>query len=210
VLPPPPHPPRGAELTAEKLLQATHELLCETAGAEPSVSQICARADVRVAMVSYCFGGKAQLLDALVDRAVGGIMAEQDALMGRGLAPEEALAVQVEATVRNLVRYPYLNALSSRLAAGDHSVARLSETFVRPTLAFYRRLVDEGVARGTLRPVDPTLLLFSVVGMCDFLFVARGWLADTGQALDDALVERFAEHTVQLVLRGVSPTPSGG
>lgn len=203
VLPPPPHPPRGAEVTAEKLLQATHELLVERAGAEPSVSQLCERAGARVAMVSYCFGGKAQLLDALVDRVVGGIMAEQEALRARRLPPEEALAVQVEATVRNLVRFPYLNSLSSRLTTGDASVARMSATFVRPTLAFYRELVEEGVARGTFRPVDPTLLLFSVIGMSDFLFAARSWLADTGQALDDALLERFADHTVQLVLHGV-------
>lgn len=204
-LPPPAHEPRGAEITAEKLLQAAHELLDETSGAEPSVSQICERAGVRIAMVSYCFGGKAQLLEALFDRVIGGIMAEQDALAARGLPPDEALAVQVEATVRNLVRYPYVHSLGPRLAAGDRAVARMSETFVRPTQELYRRLIDEGVAAGIFRPVDPTLLVFSVVGMCDFLFVARDWLDDAGQRLDEDLVDRFAQHTVKLVLHGLTP-----
>jgi AcrR family transcriptional regulator len=205
VLPHPPHPPKGAEITAEKLLEAAHELLDETSGAEPSVSQICERADVRVAMVSYCFGGKTQLLEALFDRIISGIMAEQDALAARDLPPEEALAVQIEATVRNLVRYPYVHSLGPRLAAGDRAVVRMSETFVRPTQELYRRLIEKGVEAGTFRPVDPTLLVFSVVGMCDFLFVARDWLTDVGQTLDDELIDRVVQHTVRLVLHGVAP-----
>ena len=204
-LPPPAQEPRGAEITAEKLLQATHELLDESSGAEPSVSQICERAGVRIAMVSYCFGGKAQLLEALFDRIIGGIMVEQDALAARGLPPEETLAIQIEATVRNLVRYPYVHSLGPRLAAGERAVARMSETFVAPTQELYRRLLEEGAASGVFRPVDPTLLVFSVVGMCDFLFVARDWLADAGETLDEELIDRFAKHTVQLVLHGLAP-----
>lgn len=206
-LPPPPQPPRGADVTREKLLQATHELLFERAGDEPSVSQICERADVRVAMVSYCFGSKAGLLDALVERAMSGLMAEQAELMSRRLPPEEALAVHVEATVRNFVRYPYMNSLSERLAAGDRAATGMGETFVRPTLAFYRELLDEGVTAGRFRPADPTLLLFSIVGMCEFLFAARSWLTDAGETLDEDLVERFADHTVRLLLHGLMVEP---
>lgn len=203
MLPPPPHPPRGAEVTGEKLLQATHELLFEGAGEEPSVSQICERADVRVAMVSYCFGGKTQLLNALVERAVTGIIAEQSELASRALPPEEALAVQVEATVRNFVRYPYMSSLSQRLAAGDRTAAAMAELFVTPVLGFYRDVLTAGHAAGTFREVDPTLFFFSVVGMSEFLFAARSWLSFTGERLDDALVDRFAEHTTEMVLRSV-------
>ncbi|MCW3039317.1 MAG: hypothetical protein JWM31_1222 [Solirubrobacterales bacterium] len=203
-LPPRPEPPRGAEATAEKLLQAAHELLDASAGVEPSVSQICERAGVKLAMVSYCFGGKAQLLEALFDRVIGGMMAEQEALAARGLPPEETLAVQVEATVRNLVRYPYVHSLGPRLAAGERAVTRMSETFVRPTRDFYARLIDDGVASGVFRPIDPELLVFSVVGMCDFLFVARDWHEDAGKRMDKDLIERFVRHTVEFVLHGVA------
>jgi TetR/AcrR family transcriptional regulator len=170
------------------------------------VSQICARAGVRLAMVSYCFGGKAQMLDALVDRAVSEIMAEQEQLIALQLPPEQALWRQVTATVRNFVRYPYMNSLSERLHAGNASVARMTETFVRPTLAFYRELIDAGVRQGTFRPTDPVMLLFSVVGMCEFLFAARSWLEDTGETLDEDLINRFSTHTVELLLHGIGTT----
>lgn len=204
-LPPPELPPRGAEITREKLLQATHELLFERGGEEPSVSQICERADVRVAMVSYCFGSKAGLLEALGARAVSQMMGEEQRLIELGLPPQEALALHVRAMVRNFVRFPYMSSLSERISAGDATATGMAQTVAQPTIAFYRDLLDQGVEQGTFRTgVDPTLLLFSIVGMCEFLFSARSWVQDTGETLDDALVDRFADHTVELLLHGLS------
>ncbi len=203
-LPPPDLPPRGAEITREKLLQATHELLFERGGEEPSVSQICERADVRVAMVSYCFGSKAGLLEALGARAVSQMMGEEQRLIELGLPPQEALALHVRAMVRNFVRFPYMSSLSERISAGDATATGMAQTVARPTIAFYRDLLDQGVEQGAFRAgVDPTLLLFSIVGMCEFLFSARSWVQDTGETLDNDLVDRFADHTVELLLHGL-------
>lgn len=203
-LPPPDAPPKGADVTREKLLQATHELLYENGGEEPSVSQICERADVRVAMVSYCFGGKAGLLEALGSRAVSQIMSEEERLIALGLPPQEALALHVRAMIRNFVRFPYMGSLSERIATGDPTATGMAQTVAQPTIAFYRDLLDQGVEQGVFREgIDPTLLLFSIVGMSEFLFSARSWVQDTGETLDDDLVERFSEHTVQLLLHGL-------
>jgi AcrR family transcriptional regulator len=188
--------------TREKLLQATHELLDERAGAEPSVAQICERAGVQVAMVSYCFGGKAGLLEALVERTCAGVIEELDRLAAMDLPPDEKLRLHVAAMVRNFVKYPYVHQLSERLVAGEHTAERMASLFAKPTLAFYRDLL----ATGAFRPgLDPTLLFFSVVGACEFLFAARSWLAEgAGETLDEALVERFTTHTIELVLHGIA------
>ena len=51
--------PRGnADVTRSKLLDATDALLTERPGRTPTVAELCARADVNVAMVKYCFGSK--------------------------------------------------------------------------------------------------------------------------------------------------------
>lgn len=196
--------PTGADATREKLLQAAHELLFERAGAEPSVSQISQRAGVQVAMVSYCFGGKTGLLEALIERTSGGVVSELERLAAVDLPPVEKLRRHVAAIIRNFVRFPYANQLSERLGAGDRHAARMAAVFARPTLAFYRDLLGEGVRRGEFREVDPTLLFFSVIGMCEFLFAARSWLGDAGESLDDELIERFTDHTIELVLHGIA------
>jgi hypothetical protein len=44
----------------------------------------------------------------------------------------------------------------------------------------------------------------TVVGMCEFLFSARPWLTyGFGVALDESLVERYAERVSNLVLAGI-------
>jgi TetR/AcrR family transcriptional regulator len=179
--------PRGAELTREKLLQATHELLCENSGAEPSVSQICQRAGVQVAMVSYCFGGKAGLFEALIDRTM------------------TELRLHIAALIRNYVRFPYANQLSERLAAGDRVTTRIAGLLARPMLEFYSELLEQGRAAGEFRRIDPALFSFSLVGMCEFVFAAPNWLEHAiGKPVDDELIERFTDHTVALVMDGIA------
>lgn len=195
---------KGAEQTAEKLLQATHELLVEHGGVEPSVAELCERAGVQVGMVSYCFGGKTQLLEALLERTLAGVIAELRRLETTDLPPKEKLRRHVAGVIRNFVRYPYAQRLSQTLAAGGPPVARMADQFAGPLLAFHERLLREGVERGEFREVDPTLFFFSLVGASEFLFAGRSWLDDlAGEQIDEAMVERFTEHTTELVLRGI-------
>ena len=72
-------------------------------------------------------------------------------------------------------------------------------------MAFYQQLLAAGSQAGAFRDVDPTLFSVSLVGMCEFLFAARSWLQDAaGEAIDEPLIERFIEHTTDLVLRGIA------
>ncbi len=194
---------RSADVTRERLLEAAHALLVERRGSEPSVSEICARADVNVAMVSYCFGGKTHLLDALLERTVQDVVVQLDRLGALDLTPEETLRRHIAGVIANYVRYPYAVALGERLGDRD---GRLGDTFARPLLDFYRRVLAEGEAGGAFRPgLDPTFFFSSVVGACEFLFSARTWVESaTGQPVEDAaVVARFTEHTTALLLQGI-------
>jgi hypothetical protein len=54
------------------------------------------------------------------------------------------------------------------------------------------------------RAVDPTLFYFSIVGMCEHPFAARSLLAEEEVDLDDALIEHFTQHTIELLLHGIA------
>jgi AcrR family transcriptional regulator len=211
LLPPPAEPPRGADATAERLLQAAHELLYEREGALFSVSEVCGRADANVAMVKYCFGNKDGLLLALVMRITGSFRADFETLAAEDLGWREKLERHVAGIVRSYVRYPYINRLlADQLRRADEPGTRaISESFAAPMGAFHRELLAEGQRAGEVRDVDPVLFFFSVVGMCEFIFSARGWLTHGfGLELDDALVRRYSDHVVELVLAGVSGSES--
>jgi TetR/AcrR family transcriptional regulator len=199
-------PARGADQTAAKLLQAAHDLLVERSGQSAPVSEICARADVNVAMVKYCFGSKDGLLDALLERALRQLAAELEGLSGAELAPEAKLRRHVAEVVRNYVRYPYVNRLMNErlLAADPEAVDRISQSFAIPARDWYAQLLAEGRAQGGWRRFDPTLFFFAVIGLCEFLFSARPLLERAfGESIDAALVERFSGQIADLVIGGV-------
>src|SRR5688572_33042825 len=111
--------PGDAEITREKLLTAAHELLSARAGGA-TVSEICSRAQVNVAMVKYCFGSKDEMLDALLDQVLQRLAGEIERLSSLDVAPDEKLRRHVAEIVRNYVRYPYVNRLmNERLLSGD-------------------------------------------------------------------------------------------
>lgn len=198
---------RGADQTAAKLLQATHDLLVERSGQSASVSEICARAQVNVAMVKYCFGSKDGLLDALLERALRQLARELERLAGTKLAPEAKLRRHVAEVVRNYVRYPYVNRLMNErlLSAEPEAVDRISRSFAVPARDWYATLLAEGHAQGQWRRFDPTLFFFAVVGLCEFLFSARPLLERAfGESIDAGLVERFSSQVADLVMSGVS------
>lgn len=200
-LPPASYAPRGADATREKLLQATHELLIERAGAEPSLSQICDRAGVQTGMVRYCFGGKEQMLTALVERLRDGVGAELDRLAELDLSPEEKLRRNIRAMIRNFAQFPYGSQLSERLRVGRGHGAQIADVFGGAVVPFYAQLL----ADGPFRELDPRLLFASIAGMADYFSAARSLFADEP---DDELFERFTDHTVTLLLDGIrAPTP---
>jgi TetR/AcrR family transcriptional regulator len=211
-LPPPAKEPRGADVTRERLLHAAHDLFYERMGSPPSVSEICARAEVNVAMVKYCFGSKDGLLDALLERVLSHLTGEIEHLAEIELPPREKLRRHVAEIVRNYVRYPYVNRLMSErlLSMEPDAVDRLADSFAVPARDWYATLLKDGRRTEGWRPIDPTLFFFSVVGVCEFLFAGRA-LLDRGFAkrMDADLVERFAEHATELVISGVSqPSPA--
>jgi TetR/AcrR family transcriptional regulator len=202
------HMPRGdADVTREKLLAAAHDLFVARAGHAASVSEICERAEVNVAMVKYCFGSKDGLLDALLERVLTGLAGEIERLSAQDLEPGEKLRRHVSEIVRNYVRYPYVNRLmNERLTRAEPAaVEAISASFAVPARDFYTTLLAAGAKTDGWRTIDPTLFFFSVVGLCEFLFAATPLLERSfGATLDDALVERYIDHVTALIGGGVS------
>jgi TetR/AcrR family transcriptional regulator len=201
---------RPANQTADKLLQAAHDLLVERSGQSASVSEICARADVNVAMVKYCFGSKDGLLDAVLERALRQLAGELERLAGADLTPEQKLRRHVAEVVRNYVRVPYVNRLMNErlLAAEPEAVDQISASFAVPARDWYAELLAAGQADERWRSFDPTLFFFAVIGLCEFLFSARPLLErGFGESIDAELVERFSGQIAELVIGGVRGAP---
>ena len=104
-----------------------------------------------------------------------------------------------------------MNRLVAALAVEtDSETARfISERFSRPLAAAQKAILEQGEAEGLFRKIDPMLFYFSLIGMCDHLFIGRHSLryAFGVEDIDDDLRKAYAVHVTDLLMRSVLVKP---
>lgn len=194
--------------TRGAIIRATHELLLERGGLQVSISQICQRAGVNVAMVHYHFGNKSGLLITLFESMCASWSGELEHLLALPMSPRKKLERHVAQIVRNYRIYPYNTRLMSMVvsACKGPQARRLSNNFMKPLTDFYRKLIDEGVRAGEFRAVDQEFFFFSVVGACEFFFSAKRLLGPVfrERKVDEQTEAEFGRHTASLLIDGMS------
>jgi TetR/AcrR family transcriptional regulator len=190
----------------ERLLDSTASVMIAQDTVDVSLGDIARHADVNVALVSYYFGGKDELMLALAERDAARASAGLDRLMSLDLGPVEKLRRHLIGVIKTFFTHPYLNRLLRALMRDSSTrVAKeIAESFARPVADAMGRLLAEGVASGELRPVDPMLFYFAALGACEHIFNGRTMLRfvfDTKE-VDDEMCMRHAEFVADLLMNG--------
>jgi AcrR family transcriptional regulator len=162
-------------------------------------------------MVKYYFGNKEGLLVALLERDAQHTLDQLLRLLAMQLDPAEKMRRHLNGMLRTYFKRPYINRLLL-LVLHHQSPERQKEIvnqFTRPLTEAYRQLIDDGVAAGLFRPLDPTFLYFQAVGICEQLFSARILLptAFGREWLDRAEQGRFIAQTIEIFMAGISRVP---
>jgi AcrR family transcriptional regulator len=192
--------------TQEQLLDAAGALMIERDTVEVSISDIAARAGVNSALISYYFKGKQGLLIALCRRAAEVALPEIDALMAADLSPTEKMRKHLAGVINTFFLYPYLNRLLRTLArdASSEGARDMTSFFAKPVADAQRRLIEEGVAAGEFRPVDPMLFHFAAFGACEYLFAGSTMLRLVFgvSGVNDALRRQYIETVTDMLMNG--------
>lgn len=195
------------------LFDATAALLSERSTIEVSLSEIAQRSGLNSALIKYYFGSKEGLLLALLERVAERAMADLANLVDLDISAEQKLRIHIGGIINTYYRSPYVNRLINyMIAQGDKaSSERVAKIFVEPMIAAYRAIVDQGVADGAFRPLDPGMLYYSVVGACEHIFYA-GYSLPTTLGLSELTEEvrqQYVRHVCDLVFHGVLARPGG-
>lgn len=197
-------PPDGAR---EKLLETASAIMREGDAVDISLSELSLRAGLNSALVKYYFGNKAGLLKALLDRDMQTIVASVQALMHKDMAPEDKLRLHISAMVDTYYATPYLNRLLMRLVrdSDDEEAQRIADSYLTPLNEAYQQLIEEGVAKGVFRDVDPQLFYFTATGACDRFFSARLVLRHCydQDTLTERLRDAYREHVIEFLMAGL-------
>lgn len=199
--------PAGRNATAEKLLDAASELMIARSSIEISLSDIAQKSGANAALVKYHFGNKDGLLLALLARDAATEVANLEYLLAQPISPTAKLKLHISGIIRAYHRFPYMNRLIHYLLHESSAEAadEVSKFFVAPLLDFHRRLIEEGVAQGEFRAVDPVLFYTSLIGACDHLFFGRHAMSravGVGPVTDEVCRE-YIKHMEALIFGGV-------
>ena len=196
--------PSGAR---EQLLEAASQIMREGDTIDLSLSELSLRAGLNSALVKYYFGNKNGLMLALLDRDMGKIVVDLNALVAKDMPPEEKLRRHISGVIDTYYTFPYLNRLMMRMVrdAAPIEAARIAERYLKPLSDAYDVLIADGVKAGKFRPVDPQLFYFSVTGAADRFFSARLVLRHCYDQHDISpeMRDAYREHTIALIMRGL-------
>ena len=185
-----------AARTRLRILAAAYELCLEQGYADASMGRIAARAGVAVQTVHFVFHTKEELLAAVIDAAVIGLLP----VGGEPEAPEEstwwheakteadarrAIALFVDGCLLVLARSAEISVQAMLAAKASESLAELvaesEEHRIREYRTFAQSLSDRGMLRADVDVQRATDVLGALVGdECYLAFVVtRGWGAET-------------------------------
>lgn len=200
---------RRAEHRPDELLDAALSLFVEKGYAHTSVAEIARKAGLSKGAVYLYFPSKQAILEGLVKRAVTPIGT-------RALAAADLATGDMKKTLRAILTIITTSLGDPKVFAVPKLVMR--EAAVAPEIAeIYRRAVfdsvfpvaiqvmEQAIAQGQMRPVDPELTLRSLVGpVLTHLLLAE--IFDI-RPKDGLALDRLIENHLDILTNGLFPAP---
>ena len=157
----------------EQLLEAASEIMREGDTIDLSLSELSLRAGLNSALVKYYFGNKNGLMLALLDRDMGKIVIDLNALVAKDMPPEEKLRRHISGVIDTYYTFPYLNRLMMRMVrdAAPIEAARIAERYLKPlSAAIVAEQHQPEIKSGNLRKAaEPLLCLAGQAGVVEHI-----------------------------------------
>jgi AcrR family transcriptional regulator len=171
-------------------LETAARLFEEKGYANTSVEDITRELGFTKGVFYYYWKNKQEIVHEIYDRALEAINERLDRVM----ADESPVAVRMEAAIRNHIEAVLENRSVISVLLGDFA---FSEDTLKERRSYARRfqdLVEEGIAAGVVRDLDPKALTYAILGLCNS--VAR-WYRPGGRLSAEEMRDVFASFATE-------------
>lgn len=204
---------RDPSRTRRALLKAGLELFSTHGFAGSTIEQIAQRAKVNKALISYYFGGKQGLQDAihletfrLFDPRIS-ILPSRD---GKAVDDLHAFIGAFIGLAESDSDYPVM--LLRGLISGEADPEGIFATRALELNRVLREILEKGYKAGQFRKADPLLTQVSIVGSLLFFFAtaaSRRRMFEVGRFdKEPPTTEQYIDHLQELVLHGLIAAPT--
>ena len=189
----------------DKLLSAGTELFAVQGFAGVSIRELATAAGVNSALISYHFGGKAGLYEAVVTAQYERLVGKFEAIAASTATMEEKIRMYADVIRRN---HTEDQPLMARLIQGELiSPTACLENVVRKYTVRIAGIISgvlrQGIQSGTFRQdIDPVFAAMTLAGMLNFYFILR----EVTKAVVPEFAGRdqeFVESALKIYLKGM-------
>ncbi|WP_217603875.1 TetR/AcrR family transcriptional regulator [Chitinophaga sp. GbtcB8] len=173
-----------------------------------SVRDIAQEADVNIAMISYYFGSKERLIEAIFLKRVMDVKNGLDELVkNKDLAPLEKINKLIELFVAKISDRPYFCRIMVRAQATQEGVpTELIHEVKKQMYDLVKKLITEGQKKGAfLGDIDTMMMVNTLVGTSNHVIISQNFLkkvwnqeAISEDKFRQQLKERVSNHLKKL------------
>lgn len=173
-----------------------------------SVRDIAQEADVNIAMISYYFGSKERLIEAIFLKRVMDVKNGLDELVkNKDLAPLEKINKLIELFVAKISDRPYFCRIMVRAQATQEGVpTELIHEVKKQMYDLVKKLITEGQKKGAfLADIDTMMMVNTLVGTSNHVIISQNFLkkvwnqeAISEDKFRQQLKERVSNHLKKL------------
>ena len=179
----------------------TAEKLFSTNGFDgTSVRDIADEAGVNIAMISYYFGSKEKLMEALFEKRSNDINLQVESLLqNEELTPLQKMDSLVDAYINKVMQKQlfFKIMMCEQIINKNPVIVHLIHDLKRKNTEAIGKLIKDGQQKGAFKPnVDVLLLMNSLIGSITQMMITRDYYKEyyNLQSLSD---DEFAEHIKQ-------------
>jgi AcrR family transcriptional regulator len=189
------------ETRARLLLEAQH-LFALYGFRGASVRDITRAAEANLGAITYHFGTKQALHDAVIESVLGRLAAHIEAAAQSPGASRDRIRAVVRALFAFFRDAPEVPRLLIHQVAIGAGIPAVAGPFFRRNLGAITQVVRDGVAQGEFRTTDPTLVAFTIISQSIwFALVGRELPVVMDLPSPEGFADRVEHHVMDVVTR---------
>jgi AcrR family transcriptional regulator len=195
--------------TADTLVQAARKLFAANGFDGTSVRAITTEAGTNLGAITYHFGSKQALYEAVIASAIGPSRERLRAAAAESGEPLDRIEAFVRAFFAFLHESPDLPQLMMQQLASSRPIQEAALQTIRGNIETLAVLIHEGQVGGSIRPGDARLMALSIGAQPIWLTLARRALQE-GVAIDQtdsATRAQIVESVTRFVRAGLAAFP---